>query len=362
MNQYNLADKYEDYRFEDDSRGAHRARRGKDPGEDARRYRRKKARRMREMSDRMEDFVPTYAANLDPKHHERRWLIESLGSFYGNSQISDVLRLVKGGKEANVYVCQANPKLGMSLLAAKLYRPRMLRHLKNNAVYKEGRQLRDADGKLILGSREARAMHKKTRFGKDLDLSAWIEHEYQVQCQLYEAGADVPQPVAHGGNTILMAYMGDEQLPAPTLQEITLAPQEAQPLFERIIRNVQLMLGLNQVHGDLSAYNVLYWQGQVTLIDFPQMVDARTNPNAFELLVRDVRRICDYFAAYDVQGDGPALATEMWERYMRAELSDGLNRDWITGDSGSNDQSLTSDLQSPVSSFQPPAARESHDP
>lgn len=319
MNQYDLADRYEDYSFEDTSREARRARRGKDPRAEARRYRRKKARRMREMSDRMEDFVPTYAANLDPQHHERRWVIESLSHFYANNQITDVLRLVKGGKEANVYCCQANEKLGMPLLAAKLYRPRMLRHLKNNAVYKEGRQLRDADGKLILGSREARAMHKKTRFGKELDLAAWIEHEFQVQSELYTAGADVPRPIAHGGNTILMAYLGDEHMPAPVLHDVDLAPADAPPLFERIMQNVRLMLNLNQVHGDLSAYNVLYWEGRVTLIDFPQMVDARTNPNAFEILLRDVERICDYFASFGVNADGSALAVAMWEAYMKGE-------------------------------------------
>lgn len=320
MNQIDLNEWYEEIEYKTDDRDAHRARRGKDPGKSAQRYRRNKARRLREMSDRMEDFVPTYAAHLDPRHHERRWIIESLSSFYGNSQIADVLRLVKGGKEANVYCCEGPPDKGPTLLAAKLYRPRMLRHLKNNAVYKEGRQLRDAEGKLILGSREARAMHKKTRFGKDLDLSAWIEHEFQVQCDLFDAGADVPKPVAHGGNVILMEYLGDEMLPAPTLQEVTLAESEAAPLFERIMHNVQLMLRLNQVHGDLSAYNVLYWQGNVKLIDFPQMVDARTNPNAFELLQRDVERVCDYFAPYGLPVDGQNMAADLWDRYMRANL------------------------------------------
>lgn len=319
MNQYDLADRYEDYHYDENDRGVRRKRRGKDPGAEARRYRRKKARRMREMSDRMEDFVPTYAANLDPQHHERRWVIESLSSFYGNNQITDVLHLVKGGKEANVYCCQGSEKLGMPLVAAKLYRPRMLRHLKNNAIYKEGRELRDAEGKLILGSREARAMHKKTRFGKDLDLTAWIEHEFQVQSELYDAGADVPQPVAHGGNTILMAYLGDEGLPAPTLQEVTLSDGEAPVLFERILHNVRLMLNLNQVHGDLSPYNVQYWNGRITLIDFPQMVDARTNPNAFPILQRDVQRICDYFADYGLEASAQELAADMWQAYMQGE-------------------------------------------
>ena len=63
--------------------------------------------------------MPSYAAALDPLHHERQWLIESVGSFYRDNLISDVTRLVKGGKEANVYCCQANPATGKELIAAK---------------------------------------------------------------------------------------------------------------------------------------------------------------------------------------------------------------------------------------------------
>jgi RIO kinase 1 len=320
MNKYDADyERFEEYQYIDNSRAARRRRKGRAPDAESRRYRQQKAKRMAEMSDRMADFVPTYAAHLDPRHHERQWVISSLSSFYGNDQIRDVLRLVKGGKEANVYCCEANPKIGMELLAAKLYRPRMLRHLKNNAIYKEGRFLRDADGKLILGSREERAMQKKTRFGKDLDLTAWIEHEFQMQHLLYEAGGDVPQPVAHGGNVILMEYIGDSVLTAPTLQEVRLEPEEAQPLFERVMFNVRLMLDHHLVHGDLSAYNILYWQGQIKLIDFPQMVDARNNRNAFPLLERDVERVVDYFAPYGVQADAARLAGEMWDEYMRGD-------------------------------------------
>ena len=320
MDKYEAYERYAHYEYVDDSRRARRRQRGKNPDPEARHYRRKKAARMAKMSDRLEDFVPTYARNLDPQHHERQWLIRSLASFYGNSQITDVLRLVKGGKEANVYCCRANPKTGLDLMAAKLYRPRMLRHLKNNALYKEGRTLRDADGKLIHGAREARAMQKKTRFGKELDLTNWIVHEFGIQTRLFEAGADVPRPVAYGGNTILMAYVGDEALPAPMLQEVTPANGEAPALFERLMRNVELMLAHHIVHGDLSAYNVLYLQGEIAIIDFPQAVDPRKNPNAFGLLERDVQRLCDYFAGHGVEADGVALAAGLWERYMRAEL------------------------------------------
>ena len=275
---------------------------------------------MAKMSHHVEYFVPTYVKNLDPQHYERQWVIDSVTPFYSNGQIGDVLRLVKGGKEANVYLCQAHPRTGLDLVAAKLYRPRILRHLKNNALYKEGRFLRDEQGKLLLGSREARAMANKTDFGQKLDLAAWIVHEYEIQSELYEAGADVPRPIAYGGNTILMEYFGGPVLPAPLLDEVKLAPEEAQPLFERLLHNVELMLAHHLVHADLSAYNVLYWEGAVTIIDFPQVVDARTNPNAYPLLERDVQRVCDYFESYGVAADPPALARELWARYMRAEL------------------------------------------
>lgn len=320
MDKYDLYDRYEAYTYTEDSRRAHRNRRGKNPTKDARRYRKQKEHRMAEMSDRVDQFVPTYVRNLDPLHHERQWVINSLSSFFGNNQISDVLRLVKGGKEANVYFCQANPRTGLEWIAAKLYRPRMLRHLKNNALYKEGRFLRDQDGKLLLGSREARAMANKTRFGKDLDLANWIGHEFEMQTVLYEQGADVPQPVAHGGNAILMAYLGEPAMPAPLLQEVSLLPEEVEPLFQRLLWNVELMLRNHLIHGDFSAYNILYWQGKVSIIDFPQMIDARTNGNAYELLERDVQRLADYFTGYEMSINATALAADLWHRYMNAQL------------------------------------------
>lgn len=270
-----------------------------------------------EMDDGTENWVPTYAAPLDPKHHERYWLIESIGPFYRDEIITDVTQLVKGGKEANVYACTAHPATGMELIAAKLYRPRMLRSLKNDAIYKAGRQLRDADGKQLKGRREKLAMQKKTDFGKEVDIQWWIGNEVMTQTALYEAGADVPKPIAHQGNTILMAFIGDEDGAAPTLSEIRLPADEAQPLFRRTMENIALMLDNHLIHGDLSAYNILYWDGRITLIDFPQMVDARKNPHAFDLLLRDVTRVCDYYGRYGIHTDPHQLTLDLWRPYMR---------------------------------------------
>jgi RIO kinase 1 len=273
-----------------------------------------------DFNDNLETFVPSYAAALDPLHHERQWLIDSVATFYQQNMITDVTRLVKGGKEANVYCCPANPAIGYELLAAKLYRPRMLRNLSNNAIYKEGRSTLDSDGKEIRNGRAVRALKKKTRFGKHLDLMSWIVHEFHIQHELSNVGADVPKPIAQAGSAILMNYIGDSDGAAPTLNEVRLDADEARPIFERVMANIELMLSLNYVHGDLSAYNILYWEGQITIIDFPQLVDARINPHTQNLLARDVQRVCEYFGRLGVPTNPAALSMDLWERYLHAEL------------------------------------------
>jgi RIO kinase 1 len=295
-------------------------------------YRRQKQRRpskqdpavvrseMTDFSDNATDFLPSYADSLDPLHYERQWIIRSLGSFYQDNLITDVTRIVKGGKEANVYCCTADPATGVDLIAAKLYRPRILRHLKNDALYQEGRILLDSDGKEAHGDREARAMRKKTRFGKHMGFMNWIMHEFQVHKELFNDGADVPKPIARRGNAILMAFVGTDWTPAPTLSEVAIDANEARELFERVIHNVRLMLSHHYVHGDLSAYNILYWDGEITIIDFPQMVDARKNHNANMLFQRDVRRVCQYFSRFGVKDDPVDLAGVLWESYMNGLL------------------------------------------
>lgn len=269
-----------------------------------------------DFNDDVADWVPTYARPLDPKHHERQWLIDSIGPFFRDNVILDVTRRVKGGKEANVYVCVAHPNAGVELIAAKLYRPRMLRTLKNDAVYKAGRQLRGEDGKLLKGRREKLALAQKTTFGKQLDMTWWIGNEFATQLTLFEAGAAVPRPIRHNGNTILMDYVGDEQMAAPTLIDTSPEPGEAAALFGIIMDNVALMLEHHLVHGDLSPYNILYWDGKPVIIDFPQMVNARTNPHAFELLQRDISRVCAYFARFGVRADPARIARDLWLPYM----------------------------------------------
>lgn len=259
-----------------------------------------------------------------PARFEEVWLRSSLRSFYDQELIVDVLSQVKGGKEANVYCCRAHPRTGADLLAAKVYRPRKFRNLSNDRLYREGRLILTADGRPAKPTdhRIMRALGKKTGFGAQVQHTSWLMHEYTTLQQLRQAGGAVPAPYGANENAILMEYQGDARRPAPALREVNLGAREARRLFEEIMRNVELLLQHGMVHGDLSAYNVLYWKGRVTVIDFPQVTYVHTNRNALTILQRDVRRVCEYFARQGVKSDPIALAESLWERYGVADYGE----------------------------------------
>ncbi len=261
-------------------------------------------------------FEPSFTGTLQ----EREWILKSLGMFYEDDWLTDVLYRVKGGKEATVYCCQAHPSTGLVLLAAKVFRPRRFRAMKHDWLYKEGRAVLGGDGKAVRDKRSLRALRKKTRYGRQMDITSWCQHEYKALCDFHEAGADVPRPLTSAQSAILMEYVGDETRAAPELRRVSLGTEEAQALFERLIRNVQLFLSCGRIHADLSAHNVLYWKGEIKIIDFPQVVDAYANPSGFFLLARDLERVCQYFAPYGVQASAWALTEELWGRFVRGEL------------------------------------------
>jgi RIO kinase 1 len=117
-----------------------------------------------------------------------------------------------------------------------------------------------------------------------------------------------------------MEYIGDENMAAPMLNTIRLRPDEVEPLFNEVMRNVDIMLQNHWIHGDLSAYNILYWEGKITLIDFPQVIDSRSNPDAHFILQRDIVRICEYFAQQGPPRNALSLVDELWYRYGSGDL------------------------------------------
>jgi RIO kinase 1 len=282
------------------------------------------------------DVQQAFTPSFRPAGHESAWLLNYLEPFYNSQVITDILRKVKGGKEANVYCCAAHPSTGLGLVAAKVYRPQMFRNLRNDARYRQGRAILDENGKAVYSRREALALEKKTRFGQQLRHVAWLETEYQTMQLLYQAGADVPKPLVQGNNVILMEYVGAENSPAATLNRVRLEPAEAARIFHRLVDNLSIMLSCHRVHADFSAYNVLYWEGTFKIIDFPQAVDPRRNPEALALFYRDVERLCQYFAHYPLgkseAQDAPSLADKLWGRYENSNILEFFQADEPPGD------------------------------
>ncbi len=241
------------------------------------------------------------------------YLDSSLEPLIAEGLVSEVLYVVKSGKEATVYCCLGGPAAGAELLAAKVYKPLESRVFRNDAAYREGRTR-------AWGRRDRLAFDKKSRHGREMQFGAWIQAEYRTLAMLHAVGADVPRPLSCSGGALLLEYLGDRDGAAPMLTQVTLAQERALEAFKKIIRNVALWLRHDLVHGDLSPYNILYWADDVMVIDFPQAVDPRFNHDARELLRRDLENVCRYFARSGVAADPDRIADELWRRYRRAEL------------------------------------------
>jgi RIO kinase 1 len=137
---------------------------------------------------------------------------------------------------------------------------------------------------------------------------------------MHAARVAVPEPIVTFGSAILMEYIGDEEGSAPQLKDLAPDPDEAHELFAQTVREVERMMFHNVVHGDLSAFNLLVWEDRIRVIDLPQAVDPRFNPNAWDLLERDLRNVCSWFARHGVESDPAAMATDLRTGFEFAEL------------------------------------------
>lgn len=245
----------------------------------------------------------------DHENHRKN----AIQHFLDEGLITGVVRIVKTGKEASVHLCRANPSTtGEELLALKVYHPLDRRDFRDESLYR--------DGEWIEERRIRAALEKKTRFGREVQGAMWVSREWETLRALAESGAPVPRPLAATGDAILMAHIGDEVYSAPQLRAYRPEPREAEDLFRQLIRAVELMLYRNVIHGDLSAYNVLVWEGTATVIDLPQAVDPRKNRHAHALLERDLVRICEHFARLGVESSPRRIASDLWSGWQLADL------------------------------------------
>ena len=325
-NSYHLEDdfdKYEKYAEQFDPSANDRQARRKRKAKVKYKPKRTKSQILSEIADTTTaegDFTPTY----QPARYEAGWLLDSIRPFYDEELITDVLAQIKGGKEASVYRCQAHPGTGQSLLAVKVYRPRRFRNLRNDKLYREGRPILTSEGRVVKTTdhRIMRALGKKTEFGANVEHTSWLMYEYTTLQLLADTGGAVPRPLAASENAILMDFVGNDQIAAPTLNEITLDARLAETLFREVLHNIELMLEHQLIHGDLSAYNILFWDDKITIIDFPQVVNSRTNPEARFILERDITRVCDYFSQQGVICNPVDLSHSLWDRYLALDPKD----------------------------------------
>jgi RIO kinase 1 len=233
--------------------------------------------------------------------------------FLDEGLITKIIRPIKSGKEASVHLCRSDPSVsGESLLALKVFHPPDRREFRDEALYR--------DGEWIKERRTRVAVEKKTRFGREVAGAIWVDREWESLRELTDAGADVPKPIMRTDRAILMTYIGDEDDAAPQLRSCRPDRDEADELFRQVLRNVELFLYRNVIHGDLSAYNVLVWDGQVTIIDLPQAVDPRKNKHARGLLERDLVRVCEHFERSGVRSSPSSLAGDLWTAWQFADL------------------------------------------
>jgi RIO kinase 1 len=237
---------------------------------------------------------------------------DEIKTFFEDGWIDELLFAVKTGKEATVYCCKACPGRDEAYFALKVYRPREHRSFRNAAIYQEDR--------VFGGARSTRAVKNKSNFGRSVEFGGWLHHEYAMLGILHAAGANVPRPVAISASAMLLEFVGESGSPAPQLCSLRLAPAMAEALLEQALRNIEIMLACHVVHGDLSAYNMLYSGGHLRVIDLPQAVDARSNANARMLLARDVTNVCRYFASQGADAEPGTFAAELWDLYARAKL------------------------------------------
>ena len=223
--------------------------------------------------------------------------------------IDEVVRSLKSGKEATVYLVRSGPHLR----CAKVYRDMAQRSFQKRTQYQEGRGVR--------GSRQARAMGKSTSFGRREQEAAWKNAEVDALYQLVAAGVRVPKPLGYFDGVLIMELVADaDGNPAPRLGEVELSAETAREYHDVLIRDVVRMLSLGLIHGDLSEFNVLVAPDGPVIIDLPQAVNASGNNAARPLLERDVNNLRSTLGRFAPELLVTEFAREMWSLFEQGEL------------------------------------------
>ena len=234
---------------------------------------------------------------------------ESLEALVREGLIDGVLRQLMSGKEATVYAVRC----GDEVRCAKVYKDANKRSFRQAGLYQEGRKTKN--------SRQARAIEKRTRFGRKAQEEAWQTVEVDTLYRLAAAGVRVPRPYGLFHGVVLMELLVDaEGNAAPRLNDLVITQEQALAYHALLMRQIVRMLCAGVIHGDLSEYNVLVDRAGPVIIDLPQAVNAAGNNSAAGMLLRDADNITTYCSRFAPTLASSHFGKEIWAHYERGGL------------------------------------------
>lgn len=223
--------------------------------------------------------------------------------------VDEVIGQLMSGKEATVYLVRC----GEHIRCAKVYKDAKQRSFRKAASYQEGRKVKN--------SRQARAMEKGSRYGRQMQEEVWQNAEVDALYRLAAAGVRVPQPHICFDGVLLMDMVTDaDGNVAPRLNDVALSEEVALEYHALLVNQVVRMLCAGIIHGDLSEYNILVAADGPVIIDLPQAIDAAANSTAAEMLERDVNNLRSYFSAFAPSLKDSQYGKEIWSFYESGTL------------------------------------------
>jgi RIO kinase 1 len=185
---------------------------------------------------------------------------------------------ISTGKEANVYEALGDERD----VAVKIYRI-------NASDFRQMRDYLDGDPRFEgIGSDKSKVV------------LAWTRKEFANISRAAAAGVRVPDPVAVERNVLVMELVGHADDRARRLAEVDV--ENPQTAYEVVREYMRRLYAAGLVHGDLSEYNLIIYEGELVVIDLGQAVTVH-HRRADEFLRRDCRNVANFFGRQGLDVD-----------------------------------------------------------
>ncbi len=214
--------------------------------------------------------------------------------------LDELISGIKTGKEASVYLGRNSE----GLVAVKMYTDLRVRSFRHDEAYRAGRFIGDL--------RIEKAIAQGSEKGLDAHQILWVQEEFRQMKRFHEQGVTVPKAIAVNGISIIMEFIGDENgAPAPRISDLKLEKAPAEEAFRQSVENLKRILASGRVHGDYSTFNILWHRDKAVVIDLPQVMEIKHNPNAMAFLERDVHSLCKSFIKQGIHADEARVLKEV---------------------------------------------------